>query len=67
MIENDRLMTAESTGTEDSVDRAIRPKSLKDYIGQPQVKEQMDIFFQAARARQDALDHVLIFWSTWVR
>jgi Holliday junction DNA helicase RuvB len=45
----------------DPIDRAIRPKSLQDYIGQPIVREQMDIFIQAARARQEALDHVLIF------
>src|SRR6478735_5542328 len=45
----------------DPVDRAIRPKFLKDYIGQQAVREQMEIFIQATRARQEALDHVLIF------
>jgi Holliday junction DNA helicase RuvB len=49
-------------GTDDKViDRAIRPKTLVDYIGQPAVREQMEIFIPAARARGDALDHVLIF------
>ena len=43
------------------MDRAIRPKTLADYVGQPQVTEQMEIFIEAARRRKDALDHVLIF------
>lgn len=46
---------------EDSVDRAIRPTSLADYIGQPVVREQMEIFIGAARGRAEALDHTLIF------
>jgi Holliday junction DNA helicase RuvB len=46
---------------EDSYDRAIRPKTLADYVGQPAVKAQMEIFIAAARQRRDALDHVLIF------
>lgn len=46
---------------QDSVDRALRPVRLADYTGQPGVREQMEIFIQAASARQDALDHVLIF------
>jgi len=45
----------------DVIDRAIRPKYLKDYVGQAAVREQMEIFIQAARARKEALDHVLIF------
>jgi len=43
------------------IDRAIRPKKLADYVGQPAVKEQMEIFIQAARQRSESLDHVLIF------
>nr|WP_257474761.1 MULTISPECIES: Holliday junction branch migration DNA helicase RuvB [Proteus] len=46
---------------EEMIDRAIRPKSLAEYVGQPQVREQMEIFIQAAKLRQDALDHLLIF------
>lgn len=45
----------------DKVDRAIRPKYLQEYVGQASVREQMEIFIQAARGRQEALDHVLIF------
>lgn len=47
--------------TEDHFDRAIRPTSLADYIGQPVVCEQMEIFIGAARGRGEALDHTLIF------
>lgn len=61
MIEEDRLITATSQGAEAALDRAIRPNSLQDYIGQPAVREQMGIFIQAARQRTEALDHVLIF------
>jgi Holliday junction DNA helicase RuvB len=45
----------------DHIDRALRPKYLADYIGQDSVREQMDIFIKATKARGDALDHVLIF------
>ncbi len=61
MIESDRLISAAEQGSEDAVDRAIRPTQLADYTGQPHVKEQMEIFLSAAKKRQDALDHVLIF------
>ena len=61
MIESDRLISAQVLDDEERLDRAIRPKSLADYVGQPAVREQMSIFIQAARARQEALDHVLIF------
>ncbi len=61
MIETDRIISAVNQGSEEQVDRAIRPKTLVDYIGQQKVKDQMDIAFQAARNRQEALDHVLIF------
>ncbi len=43
------------------IDRAIRPARLKDYVGQPVVREQMEVFIPAARNRSEALDHVLIF------
>lgn len=43
------------------IDEQIRPKYLKDYVGQPVVREQMEIFIPAAKARGEALDHVLVF------
>ena len=60
MLESDRLVTAENQD-EELLDKAIRPKTLADYIGQDAVREQMAIFIEAARNRQEALDHVLIF------
>lgn len=61
MIEVDRIVSANEKFDEEYIDRAIRPKLLADYVGQPQVCEQMEIFIQAAKLRQDALDHLLIF------
>ena len=61
MIEADRIISGQAKLDEDVIDRAIRPKLLTDYVGQPQVREQMDIFIKAAKLRQDALDHLLIF------
>ncbi|MEY2864662.1 MAG: hypothetical protein RLY58_2369, partial [Pseudomonadota bacterium] len=56
----DRLITP-TARPDDQFDRAIRPTSLADYIGQPVVREQMEIFIHAARSRNEALDHTLIF------
>ena len=61
MIESDRLISATGRDEDAAIDRAIRPRTLADYIGQPVVREQMEIFIQAARQRGEALDHVLIF------
>ncbi|MGQ9445134.1 Holliday junction branch migration DNA helicase RuvB [[Pasteurella] aerogenes] len=61
MIEADRIISATEKLDDEYLDRAIRPKLLADYVGQPQVCEQMEIFIQAAKLRQDALDHLLIF------
>ncbi|MDG9930794.1 MULTISPECIES: Holliday junction branch migration DNA helicase RuvB [Pseudomonas] len=61
MIDADRLITASSRDRDEQLDRAIRPLKLAEYIGQPVVREQMELFIQAARNRQEALDHTLIF------
>ncbi len=61
MIEADRPVSAGTIQPDDVVDRAIRPKLLDEYIGQPQVRSQMEIFIRAAKLRGDALDHLLIF------
>ena len=61
MIEADRMIQANATPEDEVIDRAIRPKLLADYTGQKHVVEQMSIYIQAARKRDDALDHVLIF------
>ncbi|MDH5472332.1 MAG: Holliday junction branch migration DNA helicase RuvB [Gammaproteobacteria bacterium] len=61
MNESERLITATSSVDDEAVDRAIRPKFLKDYSGQPTASEQLEIFIPAARGRNEALDHLLIF------
>jgi Holliday junction DNA helicase RuvB len=64
MIESDRFVSAQTpelSEGEPRQDRAIRPTRLSDYEGQPVVREQMEIFIGAATARQEALDHTLIF------
>jgi Holliday junction DNA helicase RuvB len=60
-MEEDRLISSQAAPVEDSGDRAIRPLVLTDYVGQSEVKEQMDIFISAARNRKEPLDHTLIF------
>ena len=60
-IEQDRIIAGPAKREDEVVDRAVRPKSLADYVGQATVKTQMDIFIRAARNRGEALDHVLIF------
>ena len=49
------------SGTEEALERALRPKSLNEYVGQAKAREQLDIFIGAARQRGEALDHVLLF------
>ncbi len=61
MIETDRLIAATPIDEEGRIDRAIRPKRLTDYVGQPAVREQLEIFIHAARKRGEALDHLLLF------
>lgn len=61
MIETDRLIAPEASVQEARFDRAIRPLSLEDYVGQQAVREQMEIFIGAARKRDEPLDHTLIF------
>ena len=61
MIESDRLVSLQPHVAEEVFDRAIRPLSLSEYIGQDDVCQQMEIFIDAAKKRQEPLDHVLIF------
>ena len=46
---------------EDQIERALRPKLLDDYVGQQKIREQLDIFIGAAKSRNEALDHTLLF------
>ena len=61
MSDSARLVSAGAGSDDDAQDSTIRPRLLGDYIGQPAVREQMEIFIEAARNRGEALDHVLIF------
>jgi len=61
MIETDRLISPKGEEQQERFDRAIRPLSLNDYVGQGAVRNQMEIFISAAAKREEPLDHTLIF------
>lgn len=61
MIDADRLVSAEVTIDEERFDRALRPRLLDEYVGQPHVREQMEIFIRAAKMRGDALESLVDF------
>ncbi len=62
MIETDRLVApATVSPQEEALERALRPKALDEYVGQEKARGQLEIFIHAARGRQEALDHVLLF------
>jgi len=62
MIETDRLIApAAASPVEEQLERALRPRSLEEYVGQKRAREQLDIFLSAAKGRGEALDHVLLF------
>lgn len=61
MLEQDRLISGTAMTGDARMDRAIRPRTLEEYIGQTRVKRQMAVFLEAARRREEALDHLLIF------
>ena len=70
MIETDKLVQARrerliapqaKSTQEEAIERALRPKRLADYVGQVKIREQLEIFIQAARQRSESLDHVLLF------
>jgi len=62
VIEADRLISGDkASAQEEGEERALRPKHLAEYVGQAKIREQLGIFISAARARKEALDHVLLF------
>ena len=62
MIESDRMISAvKHSPQEEALERALRPRTLADYVGQAKVREQLGIFIEAARRRKEPLDHVLLF------
>lgn len=58
---SDRIVTAELMENDIELDTALRPRTLKEYIGQESVKEKLRIFIDAAKQRREALDHVLLY------
>ncbi len=61
-IETDRLIAPQSASAqEEALERALRPRSLGEYVGQERIRGQLEIFIEAARNRKEALDHVLLF------
>jgi len=62
MIETDRLIAPAAVGPqEEQIERALRPRTLAEYVGQAKAREQLEIFIHAAKKRSEALDHVLLF------
>lgn len=62
MIEPDQFKNSESVSSEEeNFERALRPKELEDYVGQEKIREQLDIFINAAKKRKEPLDHLLLF------
>jgi len=57
----DRMISPRPTSEDISLDTSLRPRSLSEYIGQEKIKENLRIFISAARARGEALDHVLLY------
>lgn len=58
---DDRILSANNTEEDSSVEYSLRPQNLREYIGQDKVKEKLNIFIQAAKNRKEALDHVLLY------
>ena len=60
-VETDRLISARTSPQEEQIERSLRPPTLAEYVGQQKARGQLEIFIAAARARAEALDHVLLF------
>jgi Holliday junction DNA helicase RuvB len=59
--QEERLVTAAASTDDNALERALRPKQLEEYVGQKKAREQLEIFISAAKQREEALDHVLLF------
>ncbi|GAE25924.1 Holliday junction DNA helicase RuvB [Halalkalibacter wakoensis JCM 9140] len=58
---DERMVSAEEQGLEDSLDQQVRPITLHQYIGQEKVKKNLEVFMEAAKMREECLDHVLLY------
>lgn len=59
--DEDRIITSTMQHEDVDIENSLRPKSLSDYLGQEKVKEQLSIFIEAAKSRNEPLDHVLLY------
>ena len=60
-IQDSRVVDPNAFQQDGQVDKAMRPKLLQDYVGQTKICQQLSIFIDAAKGRDEALDHILIF------
>ena len=56
-----RMITTEFTQEDEKIETGLRPQYLKDYIGQKKVKDNLKVYIEAAKQRQESLDHVLLY------
>ena len=61
MASEERIVSPAEIGEDPAVEASLRPRTLNEYIGQPAMREKLEIFLEAARRRGEALDHLLIF------
>ena len=61
VFSEDRLMNSAYLAEDSSTEQSLRPHTLKEYVGQKAVKDSLNIYIQAALARHDALDHMLLY------
>ena len=61
-----RIMTTENLEEDVRIENHLRPQLLKDYIGQAKAKEMLKIYIEAAKARGEALDHLLVLWTSGI-
>lgn len=62
MSEKPDIMSNQSTGREEKiVEKSLRPQTLDDYIGQSKIKKELRVYIEAAKSREEALDHVLLY------
>jgi Holliday junction DNA helicase RuvB len=59
-MSDDRLISSEFTSDDSAAEHALRPKTLKEFIGQQRVRDQIDVLLTAARQRNSAADHILL-------
>ena len=57
----ERLVTSELTGNDNDIEYGLRPRSLDEYVGQEKARENLSVYIEAARMRNEALDHVLLY------